>query len=307
MPRSIIAIAFLLAATACSQPAEQPPTIGEVVTDIPGDLNEAIAEIRELFSVRYDNLGELYLALRDLRLGPNIAILYDRTGRLEGEGLGEDLAAYEEFIGSILLSVEALDAAVAAEDLPDLNLAWLRMELAAGTLAIRTSPGSCPTLAPPLTRDLCRTPGLDGYEDRVDFVIKAFLSRYRPVVRLPEAFGSTIRSQAVADLSAEVVLAIDSTVDDLGDLEVPNPYVGVHEAFIEHLRSIRPLWDEIDLRGQSDPLLWGFLADSLEEVACRSLGPYLEGRALLLSAVPGTSVVDLAELWLHGEATGCSR
>lgn len=301
MRRSAVALGLIL--TACRVVAPTPSLTG-AMGDIPAEVDAALGDLRTVLATTPDNLPRLYERLNDLRLGPTVAVLFDRAGRVDAPGHEEAVARYAEFVGQVLLASEDLDAAVAAQDLLGISIAWLRVEAEAGSLAAVLDPAACRILAPPLTSDLCRPELETGYEADLDRIIRRFLAAYRPAVRLPEAFGTTVRGQAVALVAPEVVTVLDRTGEALASLDPPPAYRGVDRTFRDVLTDLRERWAAVDTT-RTDPLLWPRLSSDLAAIACAARGPYIDGRGLLLAAVPNSTVPALADLWLEDDSTGC--
>lgn len=290
-------VILCLVVTACGA-VTRDPTLTEAMEDIPAGVNEAIADLRTVLATPSTaDLADFAERLTDLRLGPTLAVLYDRAGRVEAAPFADDVARYAEFVGQALLASEDLDAAAAAQDLLGISIAWLRIEAEAGAMAVAVAPASCPTLSPGLVADLCRPDLDDGYEQDLDRILRRFLAAYRPAIRLPEAFGDTVRSQAIAAVAPEVVALVGRTLTDLDALEPPNAYAGIQPAFAGWLTAVGDRWAAIDPI-QTDPLLGGFLAADLYAIACDAEIPYRDGRGLLLAAVPDSTVPALAALLL---------
>ncbi len=109
----------------------------------------------------------------------------------------------------------------------------------------------------------------------------------------------------MVQLAPEVRTVITTAAADLDALDLPNPYVGVHRAFSDHLTALHDVWVGVEDTGLTDPLLWEFLTVQLQEAVCEAIDPYEDGRGLLLPAVPDSTLVAVAEIWLLGPATGC--
>lgn len=295
MRRAVVVLC--LVATACGA-VSRDPSLTEAMGDIPAEVDEAVTDLRTVLGTpSATDLAAFTQRLVDLRLAPTLAVLYDKAGRVEGDAFADDTARYADFVGRALLASEDLDTAASGQDLLAISIAWLRIEAEAGAMAVAVAPDACPVLAPALVADLCRPARDEGYEQDLDRILRRFLAAYRPAIRLPEAFGDTVRSQAIAAVASEVVALVDRTVTDLDALDTPNAYVGVERAFTAWLAAVGARWEQVNPQ-QTDPLLGRFLADDLAAIACDAEDPYRDGRGLLLAAVPDSTVPALAALLL---------
>lgn len=243
--------------------------------------------------------------------------LYDRVTRVKPTGVETDLARYTAFVGDVLLAGGELDTALAATDLTGVALAWLRIEATAGALAAVLDPADCPNAAPQLVSDLCRPEGEPGYDAGLEAAVRRFLSRYRPVMRLPSAFDEGVRGRVAVIVAPEVVAAVDDALARLATLTPPASHAKVHQSFVDHLVVLRRIWSDAAAGAYATPvkdgarvdapstLDWESLQADLTAAACEASIAFVAGRVSLRAAEPTSPIAALGALWLYGVGTGC--
>ncbi len=318
-------IAVLLLVGACGEDA---PDLVSTLDQIPGEVQEVVASLHEALDVTGDTRSNLYLRVSSLNTTVLAGELYDRTGRLAAPGLEADLGRYTRFVGDLLLASGDVDTAVAQDDLEILALSWLRVEAGAGVLAVGLEPDWCPAVTPPLTADLCRPPDLaTSYDETVERVIRRFLARYRPVVRIPGSFGDGVRIRVALTLAEEVLASIDAATAELAALIPPDNHHGaVQRSFAAHLEALRMIWEEVPESLDRDVAvtwdggfpdivavdagivlesIWQSFEQRLQTAACDGAEVFAAARTPLRANVPASTLPALGELWFYGEGTGC--
>jgi hypothetical protein len=314
----------MLVLTACGgDGASLPATLGP----IPGELDQAVSTLNRWLDAERTSRDNLYETLSGLGTTAAAGDLYDRVSRLDEPELEADLGRYTRFVGDFLLASGDLDTAIAGDHLESVALAWLRIEAGAGALAVGLEPDWCPEVTPSLTIDLCRPSDLVGYDAEVEHAVRLFLARYRPVMRLPSAFGDGVRSLMAVTLAPEVLASIDDAVADLATLDPPDAlHRAVHESFVNHLGAIRAIWEtvpaELAVELAVEPVagipditevdvgvvlesIWPALLAQLETATCADAEAFAAARSPLRAALPASTIPALGALWFYGEGTGC--
>lgn len=287
-------LAVTLVVTAC---AGSTRTLAGVLEEIPAEVGAAVSALDAALTGPIDVPSRMLQHVADQGTSAEAGRLYDQVRRLDGTGVEVALARYTAFVGDLLLASGDLDAAIAAGDFEALAIAWLRIEATAGAMAVGLEPVDCAAVAPALVADLCRPDDLEGYDADLQRIVRRFLARYRPVMRLPAAFDDTVQGAIAGVLAPEVVASIDDALADLTVLTPPEHHAGVYAAFTGHLTRLRQLW--------SAPRPWGEFVDDLEAEACDAAIDFVAGRVTLRFVDPGSTISDLGALWLYGEGTGC--
>lgn len=319
-------IAVVLIVTACGGDA---PDLADTLGPIPLELDQAVSGLHRWLDSERNSRADLYETLSGLGTTAVAGDLYDRVSRLEEPDLEADLGRYTRFVGDLLLASGEIDAAITGDQLQIIAYQWLRIEAGAGALAVGLEPDWCFKVTPGITADLCRPPGLLDYDAGVEHAVRLFLARYRPVMRLPDAFGDGVRSLMAVTLAPEVLASID---DALAELVVLNPpdvlHRAVHDSFVDHLVALRAIWETVPetlpaveisvvaVSGLTDvtfaiaevvPLesIWPALLAELQTVTCDGADVFAAARSPLRAAVPASTIPALGALWFYGEGTGC--
>jgi hypothetical protein len=299
--RSIItAIAIALFAGACTTPTEAPAlSLTEELDEISWDVKQAVFDLSTILDQPYDTRAQLYERLVDLRLPATFAIQLDKAQRIEAPpGTAAELDRYIAFLGELLVVSESLDLAIATEDPTLTALAAVAIEVSVGALAVALPSTSCAELTPGIGRDLCDPGGLDGYEGDLGFEIRRFVASFRPAFRVPDTFGPVIRGRVLATLQAEAALVLDSAASRIGALEPGPQHARIHEVLLAYFPAAAGAWAEfeVDPNG-SDPLIYSYIFDSLEEVR-EATGQLLnEQHELVLSALPESQIRSITDIW----------
>jgi hypothetical protein len=317
-------IAVVLIVAACGGDA---PDLADTLGPIPLELDQAVSGLHRWLDNRRDSRANLYETLSGLGTTAAAGDLYDRVSRLDEPDLEADLGRYTRFVGDLLLASGEIDAAITGDQLQIIAYQWLRIEAGAGALAVGLEPDWCFKVTPGITADLCRPPGLLDYDAGVEHAVRLFLARYRPVMRLPEAFGDGVRSLMAVTLAPEVLASID---DALAELVVLNPpdalHRAVHDSFVDHLLALRTIWETvpetlpaifplapdgfiIDITAVDEAVelqvIWPALLAELQTVTCDDAAVFAAARSPLRAALPASTIPALGALWFYGEGTGC--
>lgn len=317
-------IAVVLIVTACGGDA---PDLADTLGPIPLELDQAVSGLHRWLDNRRESRANLYETLSGLGTTAAAGDLYDRVSRLDETDLEADLGRYTRFVGDLLLASGEIDAAITGDQLQIIAYQWLRIEAGAGALAVGLEPDWCFKVTPGITADLCRPPGLLDYDAGVEHAVRLFLARYRPVMRLPEAFGDGVRSLMAVTLAPEVLATID---DALAELVVLNPpdalHRAVHDSFVDHLVALRTIWETVpetlpaifpvapdgfitDItavdEGVDLQVIWPALLAELQTVTCDDAEVFAAARSPLRAALPASTIPALGALWFYGEGTGC--
>ncbi|HEX5631182.1 MAG TPA: hypothetical protein VFY15_05945 [Acidimicrobiia bacterium] len=220
------------------------PTLPDTLGPISDEVRDTVGGLTRILDDFYPSRVTLYENISALEVTAAAGDLYDRVSRLEEATLAADLQRYTRFVGELLLASGDIDTAVGRDKLDTLALEWLGVEAAAGVLAVGLDPRWCTGVTPEVTADLCRPELPDGYDASVERAVRLFLARYRPLVRLPTAFGDGVRAVVAMELRAEVLASIDAAMQDLAALTPPDDlHRRLHESFVAHLGDIREIWD----------------------------------------------------------------
>ena len=318
----------MLVVAACGGDA---PDLADTLGPIPLELDQSVGGLHRWLNTERESRANLYETLSGLGTTAAAGDLYDRVSRLDEPELEADLGRYTRFIGDFLLASGDIDTAITRDDLDLIALSWLRIEAGAGALAVGLGPEWCVKVTPGITADLCRPPDLADYDAGVEHAIRLFLARYRPVMRLPEAFGDGVRSLMAVTLAPEVLASIDDALADLVILDPPDAlHRSVHDSFVNHLVSIRAIWEtvpetfpvveitvvpvggitditfmEAEVVSVSLESLWPALLEQLVAVTCNDAEIFAAARSPLRAALPASTIPALGALWFYGEGTGC--
>ena len=318
----------MLVVAACGGDA---PDLADTLGPIPLELDQSVGGLHRWLNTERESRANLYETLSGLGTTAAAGDLYDRVSRLDEPELEADLGRYTRFIGDFLLASGDIDTAITSDHIEDIALSWLRIEAGAGALAVGLGPEWCFKVTPGITADLCRPPDLADYDAGVEHAIRLFLARYRPVMRLPEAFGDGVRSLMAVTLAPEVLASIDDALADLVVLDPPDAlHRSVHDSFVNHLVSIRAIWETVpetfpvveitvvpvggitditfmqaEVVSVSLESLWPALLEQLAAVTCDDAEIFAAARSPLRAALPASTIPALGALWFYGEGTGC--
>jgi len=314
----------MLVVAACGGDA---PDLADTLGPIPLELDQSVGGLHRWLNTERESRANLYETLSGLGTTAAAGDLYDRVSRLDEPELEADLGRYTRFIGDFLLASGDIDTAITRDDLDLIALSWLRIEAGAGALAVGLGPEWCFKVTPGITADLCRPPDLADYDAGVEHAIRLFLARYRPVMRLPEAFGDGVRSLMAVTLAPEVLASIDDALADLVVLDPPDAlHRSVHDSFVNHLVAIRAIWETVPaelavdlpvepVAGLVDIVavdgavvlesIWPALLEQLAAVTCDDAEIFAAARSPLRAALPASTIPALGALWFYGEGTGC--
>jgi len=297
--------AFLVAAVACSGPAA-PPTLADELAVDAGTVAAAIAGLQDALDHRYDALAQLYTQITNMRLGERVAVALDKASRVPTDAETQPtLDRYLAFGDEVLGALSDLDAAIATRNVEAAAVAAARIDAAAGSLATAVDADLCAVAVPPSSQDLCTLPEPVGdYESAVAAVFLDFVAAYRPLLRLPDAFGDVVRGAVLAHQAPEVVDMLDGVASRLGALTPDQPHVAVHQALVEFVAAIRARWAEVDPQ-RTDTLLARVLTADLFDITCTSADDLAAARALLLGAVPNSAIPAITGVLFDDPDTGC--
>jgi hypothetical protein len=316
----------MLVVAACGGDA---PDLADTLGPIPLELDQSVGGLHRWLNTERESRANLYETLSGLGTTAAAGDLYDRVSRLDEPDVEADLGRYTRFIGDFLLASGDIDTAITSDHIEDIALSWLRIEAGAGALAVGLGPEWCFKVTPGITADLCRPPDLADYDAGVEHAIRLFLARYRPVMRLPEAFGDGVRSLMAVTLAPEVLASIDDALAGLVILDPPDAlHRSVHDSFVNHLVSIRAIWETVPdtfpvvevtvvpvggitditfMQAEIVPLesIWPALLEQLEVATCDDAEIFAAARSPLRAALPASTIPALGALWFYGEGTGC--
>ncbi len=310
--RRLTSIATLVAVIAggCTSANEaETLSLVEELAAIAADANEAVAALEHLLAQPYDDPAQLYTRLVDLRLPTTFAILIDKAQRVvPPPGTEAEFDRYVVFLTDLLVASQHLDGSIAAEDLTATAIAAVQFDAAVGALAAVLPASSCPVLVPASSRDLCNPGDLDGYEERLGFELRKFIASFRPAFRVPDTFSDLVRGRVLATLQGDAALVLENTANRLGDLDPGTAYVRLHQILLDYFPGATAAWAEFDVDPDTgDPLIYGFIVDSLEaeRVAAQAL---LEAEhELIQSALPGSQIVSITDMWFAAPAKARSE
>jgi len=309
--RRVIAVTLILASCAGST-----RTLAGALDTIPGEVGSLLFELERALRLPAATPEALADRIDPLDAAATAGALYDQVTRVDDTAVEVGVARYTAFVGDLLLAAGDLEAAVAAADRHSTALAWLRIEASAGSLAVGLEPDDCPTVTSALTLDLCRPESSTEYDAALEETVRRFLSRYRPVMRLPAVFDDAVQGRIAVVVAPEVIASIDDALQDLAALSPPASHAEVQQAFVDHLVVLRSLWsaaaagDYAPVSSEppvdAPPILdWLALEADLIEAACDASIEFVAGRVTLRAAEPTSPIADLGALWLYGEGTGC--
>lgn len=299
----LLAIALTAGACATTE-GNETVSLAEQLEPSATVVNERIQALLDLLTQPVDDRNQLYTRLIDLQLPITIAIERDKVSRITPPpGTGPELDRYVTFLEEILIASEAIDAAIATEDPVALALAVVNIEVASGALAVVLPSTSCPVLAPALTHDLCRQPDLDGYEADLDLEVRRFVASIRPAFRIPGTFGDVIRGRALGALQSEATLVLQNTGARLGALEPGPAHARLHAILLDYFPGAAEAWSrfEADPTG-TDPLLYGFIIDSLEARRQATRTALELEYDIVLAANPDSRIVEILGIWFDPPA-----
>jgi len=296
----ITVVVVALLASACIPTTEtEAVTLAEELDEIIWDVKQAIFDLSTTLEQPYDSRAQLYERLVDLRLPATFAIQLDKAQRIEAPpGTTAELDRYIAFVGELLTASESLDLAIATEDPTMTALAAVSIEVSVGALAVALPATSCTELTPGIGLDLCDPGGLDGYENDLGFEIRRFVSSLRPAFRVPDTFGPVIKGRVLATLQDEAALVLDSAASRIGALAPGLEYVGIHEVLLAYFPAATEALAEFEVDASgSDPLIYSYIINSLEDVRDATQQLLTEQHDLVLSAVPQSQIKSITDTW----------
>jgi hypothetical protein len=331
--RRIIAVMLIVAA--CGGDV---PDLADTLGPVPEELDQVVGELHRWLDTTRESRSNLFETLSLLETTAAAGDLYDRVSRLREPGLEADLGRYTRFTGDLLLASGDLDKGIADDNLQWVALAWLRIEAGAGALAVGLEPQWCPETTPAIVSDLCRPIGVAReYDAAVEHAVRLFLARYRPLVRLPAAFGDGVRGYLAMTLAPEVVATIDDALAELGAVTPPDAlHAALQQSFVDHLGALRVIWEAVprSLEVEDPPVVvvigelavvarpgvvditavdagidlasvWPATAARLTTAVCDGAEEFAAARTPLRAALPQSTLPALGSLWFYGEGTGC--
>ena len=296
MSRTLVLVSLVVVACGVAKPT---PTLREVMGDIPEEVSRHVDDLHEILEQRHAGDADLYRRIDDLRLGPDLAILFDRAGRLEGDGLEPIVERYVDYVGNLLLGSGDVDVAVADDDIVGLAMAWVAMETSSGGLAVALGEIGCRFLVPAFVSDLCWADPVLEYQGSLHQSVRRFTSRYRPVVGLPAGFSEAVRDEIVSYSAPDVVVALDAALGEVAELTPPPAYSGLHQSVTRLLERLRSVWRDLD-----EPR-WAVLMTELDAATCDSVDGF-ETAAQALAPTPDSVVSDIVALLVDGPGMRCT-
>jgi len=287
----ITVVVIALLASACI------PTTDSDPPSLTGELDEISWDLSTTLEQPYDSRAQLYERLVDLRLPATFAIQLDKAQRIKAPpGTTAELDRYIDFVGELLTASESLDLAIATKDPTMTALAAVLIEVSVGALAVALPATSCTELTPGIGRDLCDPGGLDGYENDLGFEIRRFVSSFRPAFRVPDTFGPVIKGRVLATLQDEAALVLDSAASRIGALKPGPEYAEIHGVLLAYFpAALEALAEfEADASG-SDPLIYSYISNSLEDVREATQQLLTEQHDLVLSALPQSQIKSITD------------
>jgi hypothetical protein len=303
MRRTALATALIAVVAACSPPATPPQEA--VVEELRPIAQQADAELRALrtnVDQQYEDMNDLFRRIVDARLPNILAVLGDRTRRLEVPEGGEDIhEVMLRFLERALSFAEDLDGAVAVDDLPAAAVAIIGLEATAADLALRLPPTPCRALAGQRWHHLCApSTALEGYEAELDVVLRAFIASYQPLTQPARVFGEATRGAVDTMLQPEVLALIDATLARLDALDPGTRYRSLHTEIVDYFSAIRTHWEEIAVAsGFPDPVLHEVLVDRLADEYCSSFSAITAEQERVVAAVQGTRIEEVTGTWFE--------
>ncbi|OFW67646.1 MAG: hypothetical protein A2Z12_01440 [Actinobacteria bacterium RBG_16_68_21] len=303
--RALVLVPLLLAVTACGgNPA--PPTLADELAEYAGTVTTAITGLQDALDRRYDTLPQLYVQIIDMRLPVTVAVALDKAARVPTTT--ESRAAldrYLEYGDEVLAALADLDAAIAAQQVEAASMAASRIDAAAGLVAIDLGADLCVLAAPPSVHDLCHRPTpTDQYESDLQAAVLGFVAEYRPLLRLPAAFGDVVRGAVLTEVAPQVVELLDTVAAQIDDLTPDQPHMVMQQALVDFVGDTRARWAAVD-PDQVDLLMAQFLLADLRDVTCDHLEPLNAARSLLLGAVPDSAIPATLAIFFDDPDTGC--
>jgi hypothetical protein len=294
----MIAIALLASACTASTEAEM-LSLAEQLEESATTVNTSIGQLYETLALEYDDRSQLYTRVIDLRLPTTIAIERDQVSRvIPPPGAEGEHERYLDYLGELLLAAEALDAAIASEDLVAVTLAVVGMEVASGALAVSLPQDSCVILVPEITVDLCSKTGTDGYERDVDGELRRFVASFRPAFRIPDTFGDVIRARVLGSLQSDATLVLQNTATRLSALDPGPAYGRLHEILLDYFPAAAEAWGQFEADPDgTDPLLYAFITDSLEAERVETREALELEYDIVLAADADSQIVEILGLW----------
>lgn len=274
-------------------------SLAEQLDPIALEVNGGVTTLFDTLVQPFDDRAALYTRLVDLRLPTLFAIQLDKAQRIAPPPDAEaELDRYVRFVGELLLASENLDAAIATEDPVAVARAAVEIEVSSGALAVVLPSSSCVTLVPDLTRDLCSRAGLSEYETALDYEIRRFVASFRPAFRIPATFGDVVRARALGSLQAEATLVLQNTATRLAALEPGAAYGRLHAILLDYFPAAAEAWSRFpaDPDG-TDPLLYAFIADSLEAIRDDTRDALDPEYDIVLAANSGSQIVQILGIW----------
>jgi len=299
--RPIITVVVIALFTAACIPTTETEavTITEELDEISWDVKQAVFDLSTTLEQPYDSRAQLYERLIDLRLPATFAIQLDKAQRVEAPpGTAAELDRYIVFLGELLTASESLDLAIATEDPTMTALAAVSFEVSVGALAAALPITSCTELSPGIGRDLCDPGGLDGYESDLGFELRRFVASFRPAFRVPDTFGPVIKGRVLATLQNEAALVLEAAASRISTLEPGPEYAGVHEVLLAYFPAAAEALVEFEADvGGSDPLIFSYIFNSLEDVRQVTQQLLTEQHDLVLSALPQSQIKSITDTW----------
>jgi hypothetical protein len=294
-------LSVLLLASACTSADRETETVAlaDSLADIATETNRSVAQFFDLMDDVFEDRDQLYQRILDLRLPTTIAINLDKAQRIDPPpGSEAELERYASFLGELLLAAEALDRAIATKDPLALAIGAVSIEVASGALAVTLPSRTCTALTPGVGRDLCQTQDLDGYEADLSFELRRFVASFRPAFRVPDTFGDVIRGRVLATLQADAALVLENAAERLDQLEPGTAFDRLHQIVLDYFPAATAAWGqfEADVDG-SDPLIYGFIVDSLEAERQATHDRLEDEYELVLSALPDSQVSAITDIW----------
>ena len=300
MRRLTVILSLVILVSACPGATEEDPlTLSEALADIASEVNEAVGDLFETLAQPYEDRSQLYTRLIDLRLPTTFAIQLDKAQRVEPPPSTQaELDRYITFLEELLFASEDLDSAIAGEDPAATALSAVQVEVAAGALAAVLPSASCSVLVPSITRDLCGRVGAQGYEAGLDFEMRRFVASFRPAFRIPATFGDVIRARVLGSLQEDATLVLQNTATRLEALDPEPAYQRLHGILIDYFPRAAVAWAEFpaDPTG-SDPLLYGFLTESLESIRVEARDALQLEYDIVLAANAESQIVEILGIW----------
>ena len=301
---ALVASLVLIAAACSGTPA--PPTLAEELAADAGTITNSVATLQDALARRYDTLAQLYSQITDMRLTETVAIALDKASRVDtDEQTQVVLDIYLDYGDNVLNALSDLDAAIATQDVGAADVAAASIDAASGSVALDLGPDMCAIAVPPSSQDLCDRPHpVDQYETDLQRIILHFVAAYRPLLRLPEAFGDVVRGSVLTRLAPQVVDLLDGVTSQLGELTPDQPHTAMQQALVDLVANTRARWAAVDPE-QVDLLIGQILTGDLGDITCASADSVAAARALLLAAVPDSVIPAAIALLIDDPDAGC--